>query len=319
MMKTYDHIPVMKDRVLELLGPALDHEGALLVDGTLGLGGHAEAFLESFPSLRVLGIDRDIEAGNHASARLKNFGERFTFHHGRYDTMRDALEQHFPGVEPAGVLLDLGVSSLHLDKPERGFSYSVDAPLDMRMDVTDQVTAESILQSYSMDDLADIFRLFGDEKLAGRYSRAIVAHREKSVLRTTAELVEVLQQATPYALKDRGHPAKRVFQALRMEVNRELESLVAALPMAMDALAVGGRIVVMSYHSGEDRLVKKVVRQRSSSTAPLGLPEELPEHRSEFSEITRGAEMATPEERAANPRSASVRTRAAEKLRKASR
>jgi len=170
-----------------------------------------------------------------------------------------------------------------------------------------------------MDDLADIFRMFGDEKLAGRYSRAIVAHREKSVLRTTAELVEVLQQATPYALKDRGHPAKRVFQALRMEVNRELESLVAALPMAMDALAVGGRIVVMSYHSGEDRLVKKVVRQRSSSTAPLGLPEELPEHRSEFSEITRGAEMATPEERAANPRSASVRTRAAEKLRKASR
>ena len=319
MMTTYEHIPVMRDRVLELLGPALGHEGALLVDGTLGLGGHAEAFLEAFPALRLLGIDRDIEAGNLASLRLAHFSDRFTFHHGRYDTMAAALDHHFPGGEPAGILLDLGVSSLHLDKPERGFSYSVDAPLDMRMDVSDDVTAEGILRTYSVDELADIFRTFGDEKLAGRYARAIVAHRDSSPLRTTAQVVDLLQSATPYALKDRGHPAKRVFQALRMEVNRELESLDAVLPVAMDRLAVGGRIVVMSYHSGEDRQVKKVIRQRSSSTAPLGLPEELPEHRSEFNEITRGAEMATPEERAVNPRSASVRTRAAERTRKVSR
>ena len=306
MMTTYEHIPVMRDRVLELLGPALGHEGALLVDGTLGLGGHAEAFLEAFPALRLLGIDRDIEAGKLASLRLARFSDRFTFHHGRYDTMAAALDHHFPGGEPAGILLDLGVSSLHLDKPERGFSYSVDAPLDMRMDVSDDVTAEGILRTYSVDELADIFRTFGDEKLAGRYARAIVAHRDGSPLRTTAQVVDLLQSATPYALKDRGHPAKRVFQALRIEVNRE-------------CLAVGGRIVVMSYHSGEDRLVKKIIRQRSSSTAPLGLPEELPEHRSEFSEITRGAEMATPEERAVNPRSASVRTRAAQRTRKVSR
>ena len=133
MMTTYEHIPVMRDRVLELLGPALGHEGALLVDATLGLGGHAEAFLEAFPALRLLGIDRDIEAGNLASLRLARFSDRFTFHHGRYDTMAAALDHHFPGGEPAGILLDLGVSSLHLDKPERGFSYAVDAPLDMRM------------------------------------------------------------------------------------------------------------------------------------------------------------------------------------------
>jgi 16S rRNA (cytosine1402-N4)-methyltransferase len=238
------------------------------------------------------------------------------FHHARYDALGEALDGQLAGEEPAGILFDLGVSSLHLDKPERGFSYSVDAPLDMRMDTRDSVTASSILDTYSGDELADIFRTLGDEKLAGRYSRAIVAHRENSPLLRTSELVDVLQKATPYALKDRGHPAKRVFQALRMEVNSELDSLKAAIPVALDRLALGGRIVVMSYHSGEDRLVKAALRERTRSSAPLGLPQELPEHRSEFVDLTRGAEKASPEEIADNPRSASVRTRAGQKIRK---
>jgi 16S rRNA (cytosine1402-N4)-methyltransferase len=308
----------MRERVLEIMAPALAGEGALLVDATLGLGGHTEAFLEAFPSLRVLGIDRDLEAGAHALQRLQRFEDRVTFFHGRYDRMGEALDLHAPGIAPRGILLDLGVSSLHLDKPERGFSYSLNAPLDMRMNPEDDLTAELVLAEYSLDELADIFRNLGDEKLAGRYARAIIAHREKSPLRTTGELVDLLQEATPYALKDRGHPAKRVFQALRMQVNSELDSLAMVLPAALDRIAVGGRIVVMSYHSGEDRLVKKVLRKATASTAPLGLPEELPEHRSEFRELTRGAEMATPEERAQNPRSASVRTRAVERTRKAS-
>ena len=315
-MNTYQHVPVMKERALEIMAPALVTPGALLVDATVGLGGHAEAFLERFPELRLLGIDRDEEARDHAKARLARFGTRVMFHHARYDALGEALDGQLAGEEPAGILFDLGVSSLHLDKPERGFSYSVDAPLDMRMDTRDSVTASSILDTYSGDELADIFRTLGDEKLVGRYSRAIVAHRENSPLLRTSELVDVLQKATPYALKDRGHPAKRVFQALRMEVNSELDSLKAAIPVALDRLALGGRIVVMSYHSGEDRLVKAALRERTRSSAPLGLPQELPEHRSEFVDLTRGAEKASPEEIADNPRSASVRTRAGQKIRK---
>ncbi len=317
MTTTYEHIPVMRDRVVELLAPALSGDDALLVDATLGLGGHTEAFLEMFPSLRVLGIDRDREAIDHASARLEPFGDRFVAFHGRYDQIAEALDSLGAGRTAQGVLLDLGVSSLHLDKPERGFSYSQDAPLDMRMNAEDDTRASDILATYSLDELADMFRTLGDEKLAGRYARAIVSHREAQPFVSTGELVEVLQEATPYALKDRGHPAKRVFQALRMEVNNELGSLAAVLPIALKRIAVGGRLVVMSYHSGEDRLVKKVLRRHTESSAPLGLPEELPEHRSEFRDITRGAEMATPEERDVNPRSASVRTRAVERTRKA--
>jgi 16S rRNA (cytosine1402-N4)-methyltransferase len=232
--------------------------------------------------------------------------------------MGSVLDDVFSGVEPCGILFDLGVSSLHLDKPERGFSYSVDAPLDMRMNPSDELTAADILNTYSKAKLSEIFTRFGDEKLAHRYAAAIVAKREDNPLQTTSELVEVLQNATPWALRDQGHPAKRVFQALRIEVNRELESLYSALPVALDRLAVGGRIVVLSYHSGEDRFVKQEIRKRAISRAPLGLPQELPEHRPEFLELTRGAEMASAEEIATNPRAASVRIRAAEKIRKVS-
>lgn len=319
MIATYHHIPVLRERAIELLAPALTGATPLLVDCTLGLGGHTEAFLETFPNLRVLGIDRDLEALEHSQARLSEYGERVRFANARYDELGRVLDELFPGEEPDAFLFDLGVSSLHLDKPERGFSYSVDAPLDMRMDSNDELTAADILSQYDKRELADIFRRYGDEKLADRYASAIVEARAIEPLLQTSQLVDVLQRATPYALKDKGHPAKRVFQALRIEVNRELESWADALPEALDRLAVGGRIVVMSYQSGEDRLTKQELRRRSHTTAPLGLPRELPEHRAEFSELTRGAEMASPEEIAHNPRAASVRLRAAEKLRKVTR
>ena len=316
MMATYQHTPVLTTRALEILSPALGGDAPVLVDATLGLGGHSEAFLASIPALRVLGIDRDPEALESSRARLAPFGDRVVFAQCRYDELDTALDDHAPVVEPQAILFDLGVSSLHLDKPERGFSYSVDAPLDMRMNPEDELSAADILERYSVEELGTIFRRLGDEKLAKRYASAIAQARTGAPLVRTGELVEVLQQETPYALRDKGHPAKRVFQALRMEVNRELESLGAALPKAMDRLAVGGRLAVMSYHSGEDKFVKTELRRRSHSTAPLGLPQELPEHQPEFLELTRGAEMATAEEIRDNPRSASVRLRAVEKLRK---
>jgi 16S rRNA (cytosine1402-N4)-methyltransferase len=310
---------VLRERAIELLAHALTGATPLFVDGTLGLGGHTESFLESFPTLRVLGIDRDQEALEHSRARLAQHGDRVSFVNARYDELGRVLDEFFPGQEPDAFLFDLGVSSLHLDKPERGFSYSIDAPLDMRMDGTDERTAADILAEYDKRELADIFRRFGDEKLSDRYASAIIEARAIEPLLRTSQLVDVLQRATPYALKDKGHPAKRVFQALRIEVNRELESWAAALPEALDRLAIGGRIVVMSYQSGEDRITKQELRRRSHTTAPLGLPRELPEHRAEFTELTRGAETASPEEIAHNPRAASVRLRAAEKLRKVTR
>jgi len=314
MIATYSHIPVLAERALELLSPALQGDSPLLVDATLALGGHTEAFLASIPALRFLGIDRDPEALARAAERLAPFGVRALFAQCRYDELGEALDAHVAGVSPDAILFDLGVSSLHLDKPERGFSYTHDAPLDMRMNPQDDVSAADILQSFTEADLADLFFRLGDEKLAKRYARAIVERRLQAPIVRTGDLVEVLQDATPYALKDKGHPAKRVFQALRMAVNQELDSLARALPVAFDRVAIGGRVAIMSYHSGEDRLVKRELRKLSVSTAPVGLPTELPQHRPSFREITRGAEMASAEEISENPRSASVRLRAGEKV-----
>jgi len=319
MIATYHHVPVVPERSTELLAPALGGESPLLVDATLGLGGHTELLLTSFPNLRVIGIDRDPEAVALAAKRLEPFGDRVMVANTRYDNIGEVLDELAPGVSPHAILFDLGVSSLHLDKPERGFSYSVDAPLDMRMNPADTTTAADVLQNYSRSQLAEIFTRYGDEKLADRYASAILEARASAPLTSTSELVTVLQNATPYALRDQRHPAKRVFQALRIEVNRELESLQRALPEALDRLAVGGRIVVLSYQSGEDRFVKKEIRSRAVSSAPLGLPQELPEHLPEVKELTRGAEMASSEEITRNPRAASVRVRAAEKLRKVTR
>ena len=314
MIATYSHIPVLAPRALELLGPALQGENPLLVDATLGLGGHTEMFLSAIPALRVLGIDRDPEALESAGERLAPFGDRVVFAQCRYDELGTAVDEHSPDHAPEAILFDLGVSSLHLDKPERGFSYSHDAPLDMRMNPQDDVSAADVLQSFTEADLADLFFRLGDEKLAKRYARAIVDRRLQAPIVRTGDLVDVLQEATPYALKDKGHPAKRVFQALRMAVNQELDSLATALPIAFDRVALGGRVAIMSYHSGEDRLVKRELRKLSVSTAPAGLPTELPEHRPSFRELTRGAELASASEIALNPRSASVRLRAGEKV-----
>jgi 16S rRNA (cytosine1402-N4)-methyltransferase len=234
-----------------------------------------------------------------------------------YDGIREALDGL--GIDRVdGVLLDLGVSSLQLDRVERGFSYSKDAPLDMRMDGTSELTAEVVLATYSEADLRRIFRDYGEEKLAARYARRIVEEREVAPIVRSGRLVEILQKATPAAVQRQGHPAKRVFQALRIEVNQELAVLERAIPAAIDALEVGGRIVVESYQSLEDRIVKRELQRRSRSSAPAGLPVELPEHRPELKLLIRGAELADDDEKARNPRATPVRLRAAERVRRGS-
>jgi len=312
MMATYQHTPVLLDRCIELLAPALETPGAVLVDGTLGLGGHTEAFLERFDSLRVLGLDRDADALDHATARLARFSDRVFVDQVRFDDMAMAMEKHFPGQRPAGILLDLGVSSMQLDNPERGFSYLANAPLDMRMNRNDDVTARDIVNSWSAGDLASLFRRYGDEPLAKRYADAIVTARQVAPVDTADQLVAILDRATPRSKATRGHVAKRVFQALRIEVNHELESLDEALPVALDLLAPGGRIVVMSYQSAEDRLVKRAIDARTRSTTPLDLPVEMEKDRATFSWLSK-REGAAEEEMLANPRSQSVRLRAAMK------
>lgn len=311
------HVPVMLDRTVELLAPALarlEDGEAILVDATLGMAGHAQALLERFPRLRLIGIDRDLDAIALAGQRLAGYGDRVTLVHAVYDEITTVLRS-LGVTRVSGILFDLGVSSLQLDRPERGFSYSRDAPLDMRMDATGSVTAAGILATYSESELRRIFYDYGDEKLAPRFASRIVARRAERPLETSAELVELVIAATPAAAQRSGHPAKRVFQALRIEVNQELAVLERAIPAALDALAVGGRIVVLAYQSLEDRIVKRALAARSRSTAPRGLPVELPEHAPELRLLVRGAELAHDDEKLANPRATSVRLRAAERLR----
>lgn len=310
------HTPVMLERSVELLSPSLTRPGAVLVDATLGMAGHAEAFLERFPLLTLVGLDRDTEALAIAAERLAPFRDRVHLVHTVYDRFAEALSSLGIG-DVSGILFDLGVSSLQLDRVERGFSYSKDAPLDMRMDTTSPLTAERILAEYGESDLRRIFREYGEERLASRFAERIVEKRGAAPLVRSAQLVELITAATPVAIQRNGHPAKRVFQALRIEVNQELSVLERAIPAALNSLEVNGRIVVLAYQSLEDRIVKRALVAASSSTAPVGLPVELPEHRPEFTLLVRGAELATDEEKAANPRSTPVRLRAAERVRRA--
>ncbi len=311
------HVPVLLDRVVALVSPPLHVEGAVLVDATLGLGGHTEAILEACPQARVIGIDRDTQALELAGARLSRFGPRSTLRHAVYDELAAVLaELGLSRVQ--GVLFDLGVSSLQLDEANRGFAYSQDAPLDMRMDPTTGLTAAEVLNTYAAADLARILSRYGEERFARKIAQVIVREREKAPFDTSARLVELVRAAIPAAARRTGgNPAKRTFQALRIEVNDELGALERALPAAVDALAIGGRIVVMSYHSLEDRLAKRVLTSRSQTTAPPDMPivpeDQLPELRL----ITRGAVKADADEIEANPRAASVRVRAAERLRRA--
>ena len=316
MAENQIHVPVMLERSVELLAPALGRPGAVLVDATLGMAGHAEAFLERFPGLVLVGLDRDPDALAIAGERLARFGDRVHLVHTVYDRFADSLDEL--GIdEVSGILFDLGVSSLQLDRVERGFSYSKDAPLDMRMDSTSPLTAERIIAEYDEAELRRIFWEYGEERLAQKYAKRIVERRQLEPIVRSAQLVDIITAATPVAIQRNGHPAKRVFQALRIEVNQELSVLSRAIPEAISTLEVGGRIVVLAYQSLEDRIVKRALASASSSTAPAGLPIELPEHRPQLKLLVRGAELATDDEKAENPRATPVRLRAAERVRSA--
>lgn len=308
------HVPVMLDRCLDLLASAISRPQAVVIDGTLGMGGHSEAMLERFPNLTLIGIDRDLMAHRLAGQRLQRFGERFIPVHAVYDEIPRAMAE--AGVtEVDGVLFDLGVSSMQLDERERGFAYSYDAPLDMRMDSTEELTAASVVNEYEEFELRRIIRQWGEEKFASRIAQKIVAAREVKPFETTGELVKVIQQAVPVAAQRKGgHPAKRTFQALRIEVNHELDALERAIPEAISALKQGGRCVAMSYHSLEDKIVKRAFTARATSSAPKGFPVELEEHKPELKIITRGAEPPTETEIEENSRAASAKLRAVEKI-----
>jgi 16S rRNA (cytosine1402-N4)-methyltransferase len=279
------------------------------------MGGHAEALLEACPGAVLVGIDRDREALALAGERLARFGDRVHLVHAVYDQLAEALADL--GLGPVrAVLLDLGVSSLQLDEDDRGFAYRVDAPLDMRMNTADELTAADVLNTYDVDDLARVLRDYGEERFARRIAAAVVRERERAPFTTSARLVELVRANVPAATRHQGgNPAKRTFQALRIEVNGELDALRRALPAAVDALAVGGRIAVLSYHSLEDRMTKQVLALGARSSAPEGLPVELPEHAPYLRLLTRGAEVPGADELETNSRAASARLRAAERTR----
>jgi 16S rRNA (cytosine1402-N4)-methyltransferase len=309
------HVPVLRDRILELLAPALQDPGSVFLDGTLGMGGHTEAVLAACPAARAVGIDRDTQALDLAGERLASYGDRFTGIHAVYDELPRVLADLGLGTVDA-VLFDLGVSSLQLDEAERGFAYRHDAPLDMRMDQSGGITAAEVLNTYDAPELERILRDYGEERFARRVAAAIVRERQREPFSTSARLVEVLKKAIPAASqKSGGHPGKRTFQALRIEVNAELEAWESALPAAVDALAVGGRIAVLSYHSLEDRLTKQLFARGARGTTPQGLPVELPEHAPYLRLLTRGAEEPSAAEKDTNPRAASARLRVAERTR----
>ncbi|GAA2355980.1 16S rRNA (cytosine(1402)-N(4))-methyltransferase RsmH [Saccharopolyspora halophila] len=308
------HVPVLLERTLELLDPALSRDGAVVVDATLGMGGHAEAMLAAHPGLTLVGLDRDPNALELAGRRLEPYADRIHLVHAVYDEWERVFDElGLSAVD--GALFDLGVSSLQLDEGERGFAYAQDAPLDMRMDPTAETTAADVLNTYSAGELTRILRVYGEEKFASKIASAIVRERKKEPFDNSARLVQLLYDSVPAASRRTGgHPAKRTFQALRIEVNAELEVLERALPAALSSLTSGGRIVVESYHSLEDRMVKRALADRSKSRTPLDLPVELPGHGPEFRLLTRGAEQAPDAEIENNPRAASVRLRAAERI-----
>jgi 16S rRNA (cytosine1402-N4)-methyltransferase len=314
-MSTAHHVPVLVDRVVALFGPALIRPGSVLVDATLGLGGHAEALLRSCPEAHVVGLDRDSEALSMARARLQDFAERVTVVHAVFDRLGEVLSGL--GYGPVdGVLFDLGVSSLQIDVRVRGFAYAEDSPLDMRMDAATGPTAADILNSYSAKDLARILRAYGEERFARRIADSIVRERARAPFETSARLVELIRDSIPApARRSGGHPAKPTYQALRIEVNDELAVLRRALPAAIDRLAVGGRRVILSYQSLEDRLAKQAIRARARPDVPEDLPVVPADREPELRELVRGAERASVQEIAANPRAASVRLRAAERIR----
>jgi 16S rRNA (cytosine1402-N4)-methyltransferase len=314
MAEDQEHVPVLVERILSLFAPVFTGREAILVDATVGLGGHSDALLTAHPSLRLVALDRDPAALERSRERLARHGDRVRLVHARYDDMPAVLGGL--GLSRVdGILFDLGVSSMQLDRAERGFAYSKDAPLDMRMNPTTGITAADVLNTYPPGELIRILRDYGEERFAQRIVKAVVSERERRPFDHSARLVELLYDAVPAASRRTGgHPAKRTFQALRIEVNGELDSLREAMPAAIGALALGGRIVVESYQSLEDRLVKQAFAPLAKSRTPEGLPVELPGHGPELKLLTRGAEKASEVETERNPRAASVRLRAAERI-----
>ncbi|MFD9611546.1 16S rRNA (cytosine(1402)-N(4))-methyltransferase RsmH [Streptomyces sp. NPDC090082] len=309
------HVPVMLQRCLDMLAPALRRPGAVVVDCTLGLGGHSEALLRQFPEVRLVALDRDKEALRLSGERLAPYGDRATLVHAVYDELPEVLDRlGLPTVD--GVLFDLGVSSMQLDEADRGFAYAQDAPLDMRMDQTTGISAAEVLNTYAPGELVRILRAYGEEKQAKRIVSAIVRERDKEPFSNSARLVDLIRDALPQAAKRTGgNPAKRTFQALRIEVNRELDSVEQAIPAAVKALAVGGRVVVLSYQSLEDRIVKGVFAAGAATTAPPGLPVVPEKYQPRLKLLTRGAELPTEEEVAENRRAAPARLRGVERIR----
>ena len=315
-MEGAQHVPVLADRVTALLAPALAGDGAVLVDATLGRAGHARALLEACPGLLLIGIDADVAAIEAARELLAPFANRVTLVHARYDEI-PAIVRTGPG-RVMGLLFDLGVSSPQLDDPERGFAYAHDAPLDMRMDRTKDLTAADVVNGYPAAELARVLRDYGEERFARRIANAVVRERTQAPIASTQRLSAIVKDAIPAATRRTGgNPAKRTFQALRIEVNDELGTLRRALPAALGVLAVGGRVVVLAYHSLEDRIVKRELVRRSADQTPPGLPVTVSAAAPEFRLLTRGAERPDDEEVTGNPRAASARLRAAERIREA--
>lgn len=308
------HDPVLRDRVVALLAPALAAPEAIAVDATVGLGGHSAALLARIPTCRLIGIDRDPEALAAARTVLAPWADRVTLVHAVYDALPEVLEDlGVPAVD--GVLFDLGVSSMQLDQAERGFAYAQDAPLDMRMDPTTGQTAADILNTYSVDQLTRVLRDYGEERFARRIAQGVVRERARTPWTTSAPLVELIRSSIPAAVRRTGgHPAKRSFQALRIEVNGELDALTRAIPAAVQSLRIGGRLVVMSYQSLEDRIVKRVFAAASRPDVPDDVPIVPPGHGPTLRLLTRGAERADEADVAVNPRSAPVRVRAVERI-----
>ena len=310
-----EHISVMRDTCVDLLTPAINKsETPVVVDATLGLGGHSEALLESNSNLELIGIDRDLDAIVKAKNRLAKFENRTKLNHAIFDEITDVVNS-FGFEQVDGILFDLGVSSMQLDQSDRGFSYSQDAPLDMRMDRSTGITASEIVNTYAPGELVRILRTYGEEKFATRIVENIVKERAKAPLNSTAQLATLVKESIPAATRRTGgNPAKRTFQALRIETNDELGAVNRAIPQALELLKVGGRLVVMSFQSLEDRIVKEIFTQATTSGTPRDLPIDLPEFAAKFALVVRGSVLPSEAEIAANSRAQSVRLRAIERL-----
>jgi 16S rRNA (cytosine1402-N4)-methyltransferase len=309
------HVSVMRDECIELLSPAIStHANPVVIDATLGLGGHTEALLNKFPHLVVVGIDRDTQAIEIATERLSRFGQRFISHHSIFDRISDVAKEHgYSHVQ--GILFDLGVSSLQLDNGDRGFSYAHDASLDMRMDKSQAKTAADIVNTYSPGELVRILRTYGEEKFATRIVESIVKEREKAPLNSTSHLATLVKNAIPAATRRTGgNPAKRTFQALRIETNDELGAITRAIPQALELLDIHARLVVMSFQSLEDRIVKNFFQEATTSGTPQGLPVEIAELAAKFALVFNGSQSPSEAEVEENSRAASVRLRAIERV-----